>query len=328
MALGATLAQNASSAWQHATVAPDATLAPDSAVELYAEVKGELRVPNTINFSLFPTLDPFAKAVYYQLYLLSYGFQRDTCTIGLAKLASAVRMSQRKVQDTVRQLEKRKLIQRSGAIFGGSSKGNLYRVFLPSTLAPNATVADNAILAPGATVAPSPHNQRDDDLKNQSSSKAKIHSPPVEKHSLRVSTRREKEPENLGPTNEHLDLTRRIYCQVTGNPWTEADLRSYRENRITQVPTQKIISVIETVANRTPTKINSFNYFVKEILALLDPHSRSWQKRCLEKIIRRIRENHVGHSSDSRIDFLEDVKRTCAREGVRFDNDLFNELRR
>jgi hypothetical protein len=49
--------------------------------------KGELRVPNTINFSLFPTLDPFAKAVYYQLYLLSHGFKRDTCNVGLAKVS-------------------------------------------------------------------------------------------------------------------------------------------------------------------------------------------------------------------------------------------------
>jgi hypothetical protein len=67
LAPGATLARNASSAWHDATVAPNASLAPSAAVELYAEVKGELRVPNTINFGLFPTLDPFAKAVYYQL---------------------------------------------------------------------------------------------------------------------------------------------------------------------------------------------------------------------------------------------------------------------
>jgi hypothetical protein len=113
---------------------------------------------------------------------------------------------------------------------------------------------------------------------------------------------------------------------VTGNPWTQTDLSTYRENRIAPIPTPKIISVIETVAHRTPAKINSFNYFVKEILALPDPRSRTWPKRCLEKVIRRIRENHVGHSSYSRIDFIEDVRRTCAREGVRFDNDSLNSL--
>jgi hypothetical protein len=55
-------------------------------------------MPNTINFSLFPTLDPFAKAVYYQLFLLSHGFKRDRCIIGLAKLATMVIMSLRKVR--------------------------------------------------------------------------------------------------------------------------------------------------------------------------------------------------------------------------------------
>src|SRR5688500_18207228 len=84
----------------------------------YAEVKGELRVPNTVNFGLFPTLDPFAKAIYYQLFLLSHGFKRDTCIIGLAKLAKSLLMSQRKVQDTILYLEKRGLIKRLASILG------------------------------------------------------------------------------------------------------------------------------------------------------------------------------------------------------------------
>ena len=111
---------------EHATVASDATVAR------YAEVKGELRVPNTINFSLFPTLDPFAKAVYYQLFLLSHGFKRDRCLVGLAKLATAVLMSLRKVQDTIAYLEKRGLIKRLGSALGGTSKGNIYQVMLPA----------------------------------------------------------------------------------------------------------------------------------------------------------------------------------------------------
>src|SRR5262245_3165167 len=67
----ATLARSAPSAWHRATVARHATLAPHAIMERYAIVKGELRVPNTLNFSLFPTLDPFSRAVYYQLFLLS-----------------------------------------------------------------------------------------------------------------------------------------------------------------------------------------------------------------------------------------------------------------
>src|SRR5213596_889180 len=136
-------------------LAPHATVAPPATVERLATVKGELRVPNTINFSLFPTLNPFAKAVYYQLFLLSHGFRRDTCVVGLAKLARSVLMSRRKVQDTIVYLEKRGLIKRLQAILRGPSKGNFYQVPLPFTsTAPGANVADDTTVARHAMVAP------------------------------------------------------------------------------------------------------------------------------------------------------------------------------
>ena len=51
LAPDATLAHGASSAWHGATVARHATLAPRATLERYAMVRGELRVPNTPNFS-------------------------------------------------------------------------------------------------------------------------------------------------------------------------------------------------------------------------------------------------------------------------------------
>jgi hypothetical protein len=169
LAHNATVAPERNSPWHSATEAPPATVPPDATLALLATVKGELRVPNTLNFSLFPTLDPFAKAVYYQLYLLSHGFRRDTCVVGLAKLA-------------------------------------------------------------------------------------------------------------------------------------------------------------KSVTRRTPAKINSLNYFVKEILATPDGRNHAWQKKRLEKIIVRIRDCSVGRSEYSNIDFLEDVKCACVREGVVFNDDIYNEL--
>src|SRR5213594_1815204 len=136
----ATVAQKQHPAWHGATVAPAATVASGATVERYAMVNGELRVPNTINFRLFPTLNPFAKAVYYQLFLLSHGFRRDTCVVGLAKLAKLVLMSQRQVQDTIVYLETRGLVKRLRAVLGGPSKGSVYQVPLPATdPAPGAT---------------------------------------------------------------------------------------------------------------------------------------------------------------------------------------------
>src|SRR4029453_3035126 len=150
----ATVAPNDSSPWHRPTVAQDATVASCATVARYPGAKRELRVPNTINFSLFPTLDPFAKAVYYQLFLLSHGFKRDRCIVGLAKLATMVLMSLRKVQHTVAYLEKRRLIKRLGSALGGTSKGNIYQVMLPTAdMAPCATVAQSTTLAGDATVA-------------------------------------------------------------------------------------------------------------------------------------------------------------------------------
>jgi hypothetical protein len=62
MAHRATVAPKESSPWHDATVASHANVVPPATLERLANVKGELRLPNTIVFSLFPTLDPFAKA--------------------------------------------------------------------------------------------------------------------------------------------------------------------------------------------------------------------------------------------------------------------------
>ncbi len=89
---------------------------------------------------------------------------------------------------------------------------------------------------------------------------------------------------------------------------------------------ETIVSALEVVANRTPAKINSFRYFVSALVRAENPLSRAWRKKRLEKIARRVRDNAVGSADYSTSDFVEDVKRACAREAVLFDNDIFNEL--
>jgi hypothetical protein len=345
MAPRATVARSDISALHGATVAPHATLAPHATVARYARVKGELRVPNTVNFSIFPTLDPFAKAVYYQLLLLSHGFRKDTCLINLPTLARLVLMSQRKVQDTIIYLESRGLIKRIGSKLGGEKRGNYYQVLIPEDvppgnpdipqencdetetdcMAPDATLAPRARLAPHATVARGATIENDDDddikIKNKSSSKGEetgIDAVPVDNHTC-VAAPREKE------TADFL-LVREAYEKATGNRWSQSDSEAYEQNSIANVPPAKIISIVETVVRRTPAKINSFKYFVKEITAQPDPRNRSWQKKRLEKIVHKVRDISVGQANYSMADFVEDVKCSCAREGVVFENDLFNQL--
>ncbi len=84
--------------------------------------------------------------------------------------------------------------------------------------------------------------------------------------------------------------------------------------------------MIEAVARRTPTRINSFKYFVREIVAPPDLRNRAWHKNRLKKIVSTVSDISVGRSDYSLADLVEDVKCRCAREDIVFDNDIFNEL--
>jgi GTP cyclohydrolase FolE2 len=126
--------------------------------------------------------------------------------------------------------------------------------------------------------------------------------------------------------NRHFASVRAAYEKTTGNRWKKSDSDAYEQNGLTKLPAETIISAVEAVAQRSPVKINSFRYFVQELMALPDPGNRAWRKKQLEKIVRRVQDNAVGRADDSASDFVEDVKRACAREAVPFDNDIFNEL--
>ena len=249
-------------------------------------------------------------------------------------------MSQRKVQNTIIYLESRGLVKRIGSRLGGESRGNYYQVLIPEDVPPSNPIispencdenetdcmAPDATLAPHATVARDATIENDDDdikIKNKSSSKGEeleIENEPVENHTC-AATPREKET-----AEQNFLLVREAYEKATGNRWNQSDSEAYEQNSIANVPRAKIISIVETVVRRTPTKINSFKYFVKEITAQPDPRNRALKKKRLEKIVHKIRDISVGRGDYSMADFVEDVKCSCARDGVMFENDLFNEL--
>ena len=60
-------------------------------------------------------------------------------------------------------------------------------------------------------------------------------------------------------------LVRDAYKRATGDRWKKSDSEAYNENGLHRVPAEKIISALEAVARRIPTKINSF---VQEIVTL------------------------------------------------------------
>ena len=96
------------------------------------------------------------------------------------------------------------------------------------------------------------------------------------------------------------------------------------QRRLATMPVEKIVSARKPWPTALQPK--SIRYFVQELVALPDRDNRAWRKKQLEKIVRRIQENSVGRADHSLGDFVEDVKRACAREAVPFDNDILNEL--
>ena len=169
-------------------------------------------------------------------------------------------------------------------------------------------------------------NNKDDDdkQKRQSSSKSEKLAcciGTVENHSRAAAP-----PERQETADQHLALVRATHEKVTGNRWGKSDSEAYDENGLEKVPVEKIISVLDAVCRRTPAKINSFRYFVKETVTIPDPRNRAWRKKQLEEIVRGVLGNAAGRAGYSTGDFIEDVKCVCAREAIQFDNDLFSEL--
>lgn len=131
---------------------PDADSAPHAES---APVRGHLRVPNELLYNVLPTLKPSEAIVLLRLYALSHGFQKNTCTVSLDKLASSCNLSRTQTRVCVRNLERKKLIKGQGTDNTNSQKelrGLHFEVRLPT--ATRAEIAPHAKSAPRAESAP------------------------------------------------------------------------------------------------------------------------------------------------------------------------------
>ena len=130
----------------------DAEIAPRAEI---AHVRGHLRVPNEILYNILPTLKPSEAIVLLRLYALSHGFQKNTCTVSLDKLASGCNLSRTQTRVCVRNLERKKLIKGQGTDNTNSQKelrGLHFEVRLPSIT--RAEIAPHTKSAPRAETAP------------------------------------------------------------------------------------------------------------------------------------------------------------------------------
>jgi DNA-binding Lrp family transcriptional regulator len=143
----------------HARVDFNATQVLQTTVAQYTIVETEYtKTPNDLWDEIMPTLDPYDQSVLWQLYRLTRGYHRATCTIGFPRLATRCNISPKQAQISIGRLEKRGLIKRTGSDFGNrnvAERGNIYEIFLPEGREVQRTrVSRNSRVEQPATVAP------------------------------------------------------------------------------------------------------------------------------------------------------------------------------
>jgi len=98
------------------------------------EVAGRLELPYQIVDHLLRLLDPYEQAVYMQLFRLSWGFNKPSCSISNPKLAVRTGMPESTVKKTLVKLRTKGLIKKTGMQIGyGKEQGIDFWVSAPSS---------------------------------------------------------------------------------------------------------------------------------------------------------------------------------------------------
>jgi hypothetical protein len=93
------------------------------------EVKGYLRLANTVVDSLLPTLDVYEQAVFVQLYRLAHGFGNFTCKVSLPALQARTGVKPTSLKQAIARLQTRGVVEKISADIGfGREQGITYWV--------------------------------------------------------------------------------------------------------------------------------------------------------------------------------------------------------
>jgi hypothetical protein len=263
---------------------------------------GYLKIPHEVLDTLLPRLGPSEAVVFLRLYRLSVGFNQKICTVGISTLMRVSNLSESGCRRALRRLIQLGLIRQLEVINTRAVKGTTYQINTGIDLKP-VSIPDRCQPETGVKLKPNIF----DDLKENN-------------HHQR--------PFPLDDDPAHLGEIRKAYQEITGNVWVISDSETYQVNGIAKVPVSRAVAIMQAVKERNGSRINSFKYFVKEILDSRNPRSGARQKQALLGIIQQVRDLHVGANHYPLADFVFDVKRACARQGVLFDNDLFNTILR
>jgi hypothetical protein len=251
------------------------------------------RIPHQELDYLFRNLAPGEFKLYLRLYRLSHGWGQEICRVGDNNLLETLNMSKNALRSAKRALMDKKLIKVVRVVNLGPKGFTEYQVSRAGE-----EINKNWY-------------QKGTSTKKVSDTKK---DPIKEDH------------DDDYIKKDHQRETMMIYESITKNSWKKADEEAYQ--KIKAIPLEKIKEAIQLVMQRSASRPNSLNYFIKEILNLTQPseQSKAQRKKALEQIVSRVRQVHVGAANYTLPDLVEDVKRMAAREGVLFDNDLFNQI--
>lgn len=270
--------------------------------------KNYIKVPNFIGDELISLLDPYEFKVYFRLFRLSHGFQQTQCFVGYKALSDACNLSIAQLKRVIPSLIKKGFIRVIQYFNNANKKGTIYEVYTGIHQIP---VSNKDQYLSDTSIHQNPNKDHDhDDLLNKRSSS---------KGALALS-----DDDEILNSNHFLE-TKAAYELITTNSLKHSDLKAYKE--IKHIPIDIIKEVFKVVNHRSNSKPNSLKYFVKETLQASNPNSlsRNQKKKALEKIVKSIYSSHIG-SNLPISELAAKTKDICLKEGVIFNNDLFNEV--
>lgn len=246
-------------------------------------------LPNWIQDKLLPTLDINEQVILLRIIRLTLGFHRQiTDSISFTKLAEKCNISVASVQRAIKSLQNRSLIKVHSDLSRSKLGGNKYE--LTETFYSHTDHRSEVSMVTQTNI--KEHDDHDD----------------------------------LKRTSHHQKEVMMIYKNLTGNDsWTKSDAAAYE--KLKHLSLQEISQLIKSTLEKAHQKPASLAYFVKAYQnpTVINPAQKSVIKAKLAAIVERKRQAHVG-TRYTIADLTFDVKAECIREGIAFDNDLFNEL--
>ncbi|MBL8149275.1 MAG: hypothetical protein JNN15_05045 [Blastocatellia bacterium] len=261
------------------------------------------RIPQQVFDEILPQLAPMAQTPYLQLLRLTLGFQRANCHISLEAWAARCNQSLASIKRQAAYLMQRGLLLKENVVYGGVARGSYYRPVIPAIL-------------------------NDERMKKTTSKlySSQLSTSQLQESQLTENYMKEIDHEDLRNIKDHHQRrVMTIYKELTGNKPSKADLFAYK--KVAHLDADTIEIQMRQIYERSVDKIGSFAYFTKGLLAAKDDSykTKAAQKRSLEKIVERIKTNHIGGRA-TLADLIEDIKRACVRDNVIYNNDIVNEI--